>query len=84
MLRIPALSLLLLVFVPPTRKYILIAGVGLHVGIYVTMDAPFFTWMAMYAVFLDFDSLRRWVVLRNQDRHRQAPPLREAPLAGGS
>ncbi len=65
------------------RKYILMAGVGLHVGIYVTMAAPFFTWMAMYAVFVDFESLRRWVVLRNQARHRQAPPLREAPLAGG-
>ena len=76
-------SFFLAVFVPPMRKYILMAGVGLHVGIYVTMAAPFFIWMAMYAVFVDFESLRRWVVLRNQARHRQAPPLREAPLAGG-
>ena len=73
----------LAVFVPPTRKYILMAGIGLHVGIYVTMAAPFFTWMAMYVVFVDFEGLRRGVLLRKQDRGGQAPPLREAPLADG-
>ena len=53
-------------FVPPTRKYKLPAGAGLHVGIYVTMAVPFFTWVAMYAVFVDFEALRRWVRRRTQ------------------
>ncbi len=47
------------VFVKTSRKYILPAGFALHIGIYVTMAAPFFTWVAMYVVFLDIETLRR-------------------------
>lgn len=50
------------VFVEASRKYILPAGVALHVGIYVTMAAPFFTWIAMYVVFLDIETLRRQAI----------------------
>ena len=47
------------VFVKRARKYLLAAGVVLHLGIYFTMAAPFFTWMVLYVVFLDFEALRR-------------------------
>ena len=47
------------VFVEASRKYILPAWVALHIGIYVTMAAPFFSWIAMYVVFLDIETLRR-------------------------
>ena len=47
------------VFVRRVRKYVLAAGVALHLGIYLTMAAPFFTWMVLYVVFVDFEALRR-------------------------
>ena len=47
------------VFAAASRKYVLMGGVGLHMGIYLTMAAPFFTWMAMYMIFIDFEALRR-------------------------
>lgn len=47
------------VFVAASRKYILSAGAALHLGIYLTMAAPFFTWMTLYVVFVDFETLRR-------------------------
>ena len=47
------------VFVTGARKYLLPAGAVLHIGIYVTMAAPFFTWVALYAAFVDFEALRR-------------------------
>ena len=47
------------VFVTRSRKYMLAAGAALHLGIYVTMAAPFFTWMVLYVVFVDFEALRR-------------------------
>jgi hypothetical protein len=47
------------VFVRAARMYVLAAGVALHIGIYLTMAAPFFMWMAMYVVFIDFEALRR-------------------------
>ena len=55
------------VFLPASRKYVLASGVGMHMGIYVTMAAPFFTWMTMYVVFLDFEMLRRRLVRPNRD-----------------
>ena len=48
------------VFVTRARKYVLAAGAALHLGIYFTMAAPFFTWMVLYVVFVDFEALRRW------------------------
>ena len=47
------------VFVAGARKYLLAAGAALHVGIYLTMAAPFFTWVALYVTFVDVESLRR-------------------------
>ena len=47
------------VFVQGARKYLLGAGAALHVGIYLTMAAPFFTWVALYSTFVDIESLRR-------------------------
>ena len=47
------------VFIKASRKFILPAGVALHVGIYVTMAAPFFTWTAMYVAFFDIEAVRR-------------------------
>ena len=47
------------VFVQGARKYLLGAGAALHVGIYLTMAAPFFTWVALYSTFVDVESLRR-------------------------
>ena len=63
------------VFLPASRKYVLASGVGMHMGIYVTMAAPFFTWMTMYVVFLDFEMLRRRLVRPNRDGvvHRGQP-----------
>lgn len=47
------------VFVKRARWYLLPAGMALHLGIYFTMAAPFFTWMVLYVVFIDFEALRR-------------------------
>ena len=47
------------VFAAGARKYLLAAGAALHVGIYLTMAAPFFTWVALYSSFLDVEALRR-------------------------
>lgn len=47
------------VFVKGARKYVLPAGAGLHVGIYLTMAAPFFTWVVLYLTFVDIERLRR-------------------------
>lgn len=69
------------VFVKRARKYLLAAGVVLHLGIYFTMAAPFFTWMVLYVVFVDFGGLRRraeragWLLARNIDLPSE--PLQE-------
>ena len=47
------------VFVKRARTCLLAAGAALHLGIYFTMAAPFFTWMVLYVVFVDFEGLRR-------------------------
>ena len=46
------------VFVPASRIYLLTAGAALHVGIYLTMAAPFFTFIALYVTFVDFEAIR--------------------------
>lgn len=50
------------VFVRRARVCLLAAGAVLHLGIYFTMAAPFFTWMVLYVVFVDFEVLRRRAV----------------------
>ena len=54
------------VFVAGARKYLLTAGAALHVGIYLTMAAPFFTWVVLYSSFLDVEALRRRFVGRER------------------
>ena len=63
------------VFLPASRKYVLASGVWMHTGIYVTMAAPFFTWMTMYGVFVDFELLRRRLMRPDRDGvvHRGQP-----------
>jgi len=51
------------VFVPASRKYVLMGGLALHIGIYLTMAAPFFTWMAMYVIFINFEKIRQQFVV---------------------
>jgi hypothetical protein len=51
------------VFVPASRKYVLMGGLALHIGIYLTMAAPFFTWMAMYVIFINFEKIRQQLVV---------------------
>ncbi len=69
------------VFVRGARKYLLAAGAALHLGIYLTMAAPFFTWVALYLTFADVESLRRRLVGRSAVRakagERSAPRLLE-------
>jgi hypothetical protein len=63
------------VFVPATRKYILASGAALHIGIYLTMAAPFFTFIALYVTFVDIEALRR----RWRRRPQTAPSPAPAP-----
>jgi len=52
---------------------------ALRVGIYLTMAAPFFTWVALYMAFVDVESLRRRLVgsrtVPAQPGERSAPRL---------
>ena len=52
------------IFVPASRKYILTGAAGLHIAIYLTMAAPFFTFIVLYVTFFDFERLRRLVLSR--------------------
>jgi hypothetical protein len=45
------------------RPFILLAGVGLHIGIFMTMSAPFFQLLVLYAVFIDFDCIAKYLTL---------------------
>ena len=67
------------VFVAGARKYLLPAAAALHVGIYLTMAAPFFTWIALYLAFVDIESLRRRF-LRRQGRARESARESRRPL----
>jgi hypothetical protein len=40
------------VLFPRLRWLYVPAGLALHIGIYLTMKAPFFQWIALYAVFI--------------------------------
>ena len=68
------------VFVTGARKYLLPAGAALHIGIYVTMAAPFFTWVALYAAFVDFEALRR----RGRRTERGNGPVIESSIDVGT
>ncbi len=46
-------------FVPRTLPYFLVGGALLHIGIYATMDAPFFEYIVLYSVFLNFAFFER-------------------------
>ena len=47
----------LTLIVPWTVPYFLIGGILFHSGIYVTMAAPFFQHIILYAVFIDFEHI---------------------------
>jgi hypothetical protein len=52
----------------PRLKWIYVPlGFAFHVGIYLTLRAPFFQWMALYAVFIP------WAVVLTMLTNRQAP-----------
>ena len=51
-----------LVLVAPALALIYVPlGAALHLGIYVTMKAPFFGWVALYCVFVPWRDVGRWL-----------------------
>lgn len=69
----------ILVMLFPRLRWIYVPiGFGLHAGIYVLMDAPFFELMALYAVFVPWMTLFQWI------RIKLDPPAwpRLAPAGG--
>jgi hypothetical protein len=44
-------------FIPWTVPYFLTAGTLFHIGIYMTMAAPFFQHIVLYVVFIDFEAI---------------------------
>lgn len=59
------------VLVPSLTWFYVLLGVGFHTGIYWTMRAPFFTFIALYVVFIE--SLRRYMPLAHRFRKRARP-----------
>jgi hypothetical protein len=57
-------SFFLSLLIPRLKWLYVPAGMGLHVGIYVLLGAPFFQWAMLYAVFVPWTALFRWL------RHR--------------
>ena len=59
----------LAVIFPKLRWIYVPAGLCLHIGIYLTLTAPFFQWIALYAVFIPWsEALQR---LRARSDHMQ-------------
>jgi uncharacterized membrane protein YphA (DoxX/SURF4 family) len=54
-----------MLIVPWSVPFFLIAGTFFHTGIYITMAAPFFQHIILYSVFIDFD---RWQMWLSQER----------------
>ena len=56
------LSFSFLVWVKPLRRYVLLAGLGLHLGILLTMEIGWFSQVTMcwYALFASGEMLGRW------------------------
>jgi len=54
----------LAVIFPKLRWLYVPAGLCLHIGIYVTLKAPFFQWIALYAVFIPWTEALRLVRAR--------------------
>ena len=53
----------LAVIFPKLRWIYVPAGLLLHIGIYLTLNAPFFSWIALYAVFIPWsEAVRRMLV----------------------
>jgi hypothetical protein len=65
-------SFFLCILFPKLRWLYVPAGLALHVGIYLTLQAHFFTWIALYSVFIP------WSVIAGRLRHATltsaAPP----------
>ena len=56
------LGFCILVWVRPLRRWVLLAGLGLHLGIFVTMELGWFSQVTMcwYALFVSGETLARW------------------------
>lgn len=62
----------LVLIIPSLAWFYVPVGIGIHTGIYVAMRAPFFQWVALYAVFVSWtDASRRVTVKKNGDRRSQ-------------
>ena len=53
---------------PKARWIYVPAGLMLHIGIYVLMRAPFFQWIALYAVFVPWTLGLKWLLARRTRR----------------
>jgi hypothetical protein len=64
------LALATLIWVRPLRKYVLIAGLGLHLGLEYAMNIQIFQWMSMstYLLFLEEGTARRIWLLGRRER----------------
>jgi hypothetical protein len=69
------LSLAFLIWVPGLRKFVLVNGVLLHLGIEYSMNVPLFafTMIVSYITFVDVESAWQWVLAQQ--------PLRRLPRA---
>lgn len=61
------LTFFLVLLFPPLAFLYIPLGIGFHTGIYLTMKAPFFTFMALYAAFVPWS-----VVWRKVHQHAKA------------
>lgn len=68
----------LAVIFPKLRWIYVPAGLGLHLGIFLTLKAPFFQWIGLYAVFIPWSEALRMARERLAERRR--PVSANAPL----
>lgn len=76
------LALATLVFSKPIRKWVLLAGVGLHLGIEYSMNIPLFaaTIVSCYVVHYEGDEVRSWLrKFRDRIRRKEADDAAPSP-----
>ncbi len=56
------LTFIVLIWIKPLRRWLILAGLGLHLGILVTMEIGWFSQVTMcwYALFVSGETLARW------------------------
>lgn len=69
----------LVIFFPKLRWIYLPIGLCFHIGIYLTLRAPFIQWIVLYAVFIPWSELLRWLATQ-----RVQIPARAQQTAGRS